>query len=89
MEFFDELSEAEAQILDEMFAKYGHLNRWVLVALTHAPTVCPEWSDPHGSNKPIDVRKIFASRYPQEYVEHAVENLREADSARALARALV
>lgn len=41
----DELSEAEIEILDGIFAEHGRKSRWDLVALTHA---LPEWIDPRG-----------------------------------------
>ncbi len=36
----DELSDAEAELLDNVFAEYGKLSRWDLVKLTHQ---LPEW----------------------------------------------
>lgn len=52
----EELSEAEENLLDRIFEKYGHLNRWDLVKLSHD---LPEWQDPHGSAFPIEYRDIF------------------------------
>ena len=50
------LSPAEEQLLDEVFARFGHSNRWDLVDETHK---FPEWRDPHGSSLPIDIREIL------------------------------
>lgn len=58
-EVFDELSRADIRILDEIYAQYGHMNRYELRDMTHLRDVCPEWHDPRGSRTPIDVREIF------------------------------
>ncbi|AWF33093.1 hypothetical protein CSC19_1754 [Enterobacter hormaechei] len=58
-EVFDELSRADVRILDEIYAQYGHMNRYELRDMTHLRDVCPEWHDPRGSRTPIDVREIF------------------------------
>lgn len=52
----DELSEAELRLIQEIFAKYGHMKRWDLVALVHQ---FPEWQDPEGSAIPIQYRDIL------------------------------
>ena len=58
-EVFDELSRADIRILDEIYAQYGHMNRFELRDMTHLRDVCPEWHDPGNSRNPIDVREIF------------------------------
>lgn len=50
------LCEAEVDLLAEIFQKFGHLNRWDIVKLTHS---FPEWQDPHGSSIRIDSRDIL------------------------------
>jgi uncharacterized phage-associated protein len=55
----DLLSEAEDELLDETFKKFGHLNRWALVELAHS---LPEWKDPDGSAFPIKVSEILAAQ---------------------------
>lgn len=52
----DELSEAEIEILDAIFAQHGRKSRWDLVALTHA---LPEWIDPRGGAIAISYRDIL------------------------------
>lgn len=52
----EELSEAEVELLEEIFARYGKMNRWDLVNLTHE---LPEWIDPHGGAIPISYRDIL------------------------------
>lgn len=53
----DELSEADLEILNDVFNEFGSMNRWQLVEYTHAH--CPEWQDPQGSMYPISVRSMF------------------------------
>jgi len=50
------LSPAEEKLLNEIFDRYGKMNRWDLVDETHK---FPEWHDPHGSSIPISVRDIL------------------------------
>ena len=52
----DELSEAEVQLLDQVFAKHGKMSRWELVKFTHT---LPEWIDPRGSAIAISYRDIL------------------------------
>jgi len=52
----DQLSPAEEALVDEIFARYGHLGRWELVDRTHQ---LPEWSDPQGSSIPISPDEIL------------------------------
>jgi uncharacterized phage-associated protein len=52
----DELSAAETQLLDGVFARYGKMSRWDLVKFTHA---LPEWIDPSGSAIAITDRDIL------------------------------
>lgn len=52
----DQLSPAEEALIDEVFARYGHLPRWKLVDLTHE---LPEWTDPEGSSLPIEPADIL------------------------------
>src|SRR4051812_29125235 len=52
----DQLSAAEEEVIDRVYARYGHLPQWDLVALTHR---LPEWEDPCGSALPIDPAVIL------------------------------
>src|SRR5665213_505469 len=51
-----ELSRAQEEILDAVFAEFGRLGRWQLVELTHT---LPEWVDPHGSSVPIGIADVL------------------------------
>jgi uncharacterized phage-associated protein len=52
----DELSEAEKNLIDDVFARFGAINRWKLVDFVHT---FPEWQDPEGSALPITHRDIL------------------------------
>lgn len=81
---FDELSESEIEILENVWERFGQLDRWQLVDYTHAHI--PEWRDPHGSSVPIDPRATFLAlgRSPDE----AEENAKELRVSRSLGRVL-
>jgi uncharacterized phage-associated protein len=53
----DEISPAEMKILQLVWNKFGHMDRFELAKYTHDN--CPEWEDPHGSSNPIPVERIF------------------------------
>lgn len=65
----DELSDAEIQLIDELYEKYGHMNRWKLVDNVHHQL--PEWVDPNGSSIPIEYRAVLeeAGKSEQEVYE--------------------
>ncbi len=50
------LSEAEDELLDEIFEKHGHLSRWAIVDLVHG---LPNWHDPDGRAIPIGYDEIL------------------------------
>jgi len=52
----DQLSPAIEEILDEVFRRYGHLDKWALRDYTHT---LPEWEDPEGSSVLIPVKEIL------------------------------
>ncbi len=65
----DELSEAELEVLSEVFIEHGHKDKWELVDWMH--THIPEWQDPSGSRSPISYSDIFVAeeRNPTEAVD--------------------
>lgn len=80
LELFDCLSEAEKQLLDEIYSKYGNLTRWKICDLTHTEDCCPEWTDPNGSVLPISLQSILiAHGKSKEDSEKIVEHIREMD----------
>lgn len=70
---FDELSDADVEILDEVWQRFGTMTRWELVEYTHLH--CPEWHDPHGSMRPIRPQDMFQAigRTPEEADELSAE----------------
>jgi uncharacterized phage-associated protein len=78
----DQLSPAEEALLDEVFARYGHLKRWELVEVTHR---LPEWIDPQGSALPIHPADILRHEgYSEAEIREMQEEWEEAAFARAL-----
>ena len=53
----DELSDADLDVLDAIYAKFGKMDQWKLRDYTHRH--CPEWTDPEGSSVPIEYVDIF------------------------------
>jgi uncharacterized phage-associated protein len=56
---YDELSDADAECLDEVWEKFGHMNKWQLRDWTHSPSNIPEWENPNGSSSPIPIERIM------------------------------
>ncbi|MEH2330705.1 Panacea domain-containing protein [Nostoc sp.] len=52
----DELSEAEVKIIEQVYAKYGHIDPFDLAETTH---LFPEWVNPYGSAIPISVEEVL------------------------------
>lgn len=67
------LSPIEEKLLDEIYAQYGHSNRWDLVDKTHA---FPEWQNPHGSSIPISLKEVLQGLgEPEEEIEAIMAEL--------------
>lgn len=58
-ENLDELSDADIEVLEEVWRTYGRMSAWQLREFTHAN--CPEWDDPNGSSKSISLEHFFRS----------------------------
>ncbi len=56
-EALDELSEAELNVLEAIYAKFGRMDQWKLRDYTHR--YCQEWKNPEGSSIPIEYVDIF------------------------------
>ncbi|MFM8333249.1 MAG: Panacea domain-containing protein [Candidatus Methylumidiphilus sp.] len=56
-ELLDELSDAELEILDGVFDKFGAMSWREIVNYTHDH--CAEWEDPRGSSFPISPEAVF------------------------------
>jgi uncharacterized phage-associated protein len=69
----DELSLAEESLLNEIFEKHGHKNRWRIVDETHK---FPEWKDPNGSSIPIEYSEILrAGQKSEAEINEIIEGL--------------
>lgn len=55
----DELSDADVECLEEVWAKFGHMGKWEIRDWTHNRTNVPEWEDPSGSSSPIPLERIM------------------------------
>ncbi|MDU9400581.1 Panacea domain-containing protein [Pseudomonas sp. zfem003] len=55
----DELSEADLDILEQVWQRFGRMERWQLVDYTHSNL--PEWVDPGRSSRPINPRTTFVA----------------------------
>lgn len=75
-----ELSPAQEQVLEEIFAQFGHMNRWELVRLTHT---LGEWTDPHGSSITIEIDEILRAGGMSETDREGVEEQLAAEEALA------
>jgi len=53
----DELSNAEIEVLDCVWKKFGHMEKYEIRDWTHK--YCKEWEDPHGSSFPIPLERIY------------------------------
>ena len=56
-EDLDELSEADMEIISEVWKRFGAMSQWNLSDYTHRN--CAEWKNPDGSSLPIHERQIF------------------------------
>ncbi|MEQ9663676.1 MAG: Panacea domain-containing protein [Parasphingopyxis sp.] len=53
----DELSEAELETLNEIWAEFGNMTQYQVRDWTHDH--CPEWEDPKGSSAQIPFSRVF------------------------------
>ncbi|MCK4394643.1 SocA family protein [Candidatus Bipolaricaulota bacterium] len=70
---YDHLSEAEIELLREIFDKFGTMSRWDLRDLTHE---FPEWEDPAGSSIPItyvDILRAVGRENEAEEIAREIE----------------
>ena len=51
------LSDADIEILETIWADFGHMNKWQIRDYTHES--CSEWKNPNGSMAPIDYEDIL------------------------------
>ena len=74
-----ELSDADVDVLTEVWRQFGRMNQWELRDWTHDN--CPEWKDTEGSMIPMSLEELFAAlNYSPEQTREALERL-EGESA--------
>ena len=66
----DRLSRAEEKLMQEIFNKYGHMNRWALI--DNVMHKLPEWQNPNGTSIPIQLRDIMQAAGEDEQQIRAV-----------------
>ena len=67
------LSQAETDLIGEVFEEYGSMSRWEIRDRTH---LFPEWEDPGGSSRDIPIRNILERNGTTEpQVESILEEL--------------
>lgn len=67
----DDLSEAEETIINRVFEKYGHYDKWELVKLLH--NILPEWKYPDCSSISITYRDILIAGGKSEEEINSIE----------------
>jgi uncharacterized phage-associated protein len=72
----DELSEYELQVLENVNAEFGDMDKWDLVEFIHT---LPEWENPDGSSIPIEPEKIMRLMgLSDDEIEHRVNDAEDA-----------
>ncbi|MFZ7224642.1 Panacea domain-containing protein [Avibacterium avium] len=74
--FWDYLSINDEEILTQIFDEFGHFETFALVEYTHNKNYVPEWENPKGSSKKIDLRTLLQhiGKTPQE-IEYIFEDM--------------
>ena len=73
----DRLSRAQQEVLGQVFAEYGHFDKWKLRDLSHE---LPEWRDPDDSSLPLPIREILLAQGDSEDDAGAIEQELEAEA---------
>ncbi len=56
---FDHISEADLDILEHLWKRFGHMDGYALRDWTHVASNVPEWVDPEGSSNPIEHKTVY------------------------------
>ncbi len=81
----DSLSDRELTILDSVWNRVGHMDRFELADWTHQPENVPEWEDPDGSRKSISLERMMAAVGLDHPIERAREHASLVDAYKLLA----
>jgi uncharacterized phage-associated protein len=77
-----ELSDADQDVLEETWKKFGRMSQWQLRDYTHRH--CPEWSDPEGSMTPMKPEEFLAAlKFTPRQVRDTLARLRDEDRINA------
>ena len=78
----DMLSTRELSILNDVWDKLGHMDRFELAEWTHVPENVAEWQDPNGSRRTISLEQMMAAVGLDHPIERACEHtsLKEAQN---------
>lgn len=76
------LSDAEIEVLDQVWNDFGHMRKFDLVDYTHDR--CAEWKDPNGSSRPISYEDVFVALGRD--AEHAREAAQDLESQNSVDR---
>ncbi len=77
-----ELSDADQEVLEETWKKFGRMNQWRLRDYTHKH--CPEWTDPEGSMIPMKPEAFLAAlKFKPRRIRETLARLREEDRVNA------
>ncbi|RXD04909.1 DUF4065 domain-containing protein [Sphingomonas sp. UV9] len=75
-EDIDEFSDGEVDLLNDVWRKFGSYKSFPLAIWTHKASNVPEWKDPNGSSKPIELIDILrAVGFPNP--DAAIERIEE------------
>lgn len=76
----DRLSQAEENLINEIYGRYGYRNRWDLV--DNVMHKLPEWTNPQGTSIPIHIREILEAQGEEaEEIKAVLRELRAMGSA--------
>lgn len=76
---YDQLSQAEEEVIDEVFARFGHMTQFQLRDWCHEHL--PEWKDPQGSSTPIEIADVLRA---EGFNEDEARSIEDALAAEAL-----
>lgn len=80
IEELDELSEADLEIMSEVWDKFGWMSWTQIRDYTHDN--CPEWKDPEGSSIPIEYRDVLkALGYGPDRIKNIEASIKESCSS--------
>lgn len=83
----DELSDADIEVLDAVWDRFGHMGKWQLRDWTHVQANVPEWENPGRSSWLIPIERMMAHLDVQNVEEQAAA-VRDFDRIDTLFRAL-